>query len=307
MGGIAHCVVAGGNGQVGRMFSSKLANSGIEVTLVDIDFPVVGSDLAHESFEQGDITTPRGQVALAVAGADLVLLAVPEHVALAAVPPLAAIMQRGALLVDTLSVKSRIAALVRNEAYDLEAVSLNPMFAPSLGMAGRPIAVVTLADGPRARVLRKLLTSWGARVISIEAAEHDRVSAALQVATHSAVLAFGVALQNLDIDITDLYTLAPPPHLTLLAILARVVSGTPEVYWDIQAGNPEAPAARAALQRGIEYIATLADNGNKEGFATLLADMQTLLGDKRAVLVDVCAQIFDRLPLTLNADGDGAG
>jgi prephenate dehydrogenase len=55
---------------------------------------------------------------------------------------------------DTLSVKSRLCELLRSRGEDLEAVGLNPMFAPSLGLAGRPVAVVAERDGPRTRVQR---------------------------------------------------------------------------------------------------------------------------------------------------------
>ena len=55
------------------------------------------------------------------------------------------------------------------------------------------------------------------------------------------------ALAELDIDIADLDRIAPPPHAALLSLLARITSGAPEVYWDVQAANPYAPAARHAL------------------------------------------------------------
>jgi prephenate dehydrogenase len=247
-------------------------------------------------YERGDITVPSGAVAEHVAQADLVLLAVPERVALAAVAPLAARMRPGTLLADTLSVKGRIAALVRSEPRHVEAVSLNPMFAPSLGMKGRPIAVVTLIDGPRARALRELLAVWGARVVPIEAADHDRVTAAIQVATHGALLGFGFALQDLGVTTEELCGLAPPPHLTMLGMLARIVSGVPEVYWDIQASNPEAPFARKALQRGIERLAAVMENGCEADFAALFAKVKDFLSPYDADLADVCTKVFNTLP-----------
>lgn len=289
---IGHCVVAGGNGQVGRMFAARMVNSGVEVMSVDTVTPAAGDEVTGVSYERGDITAPSGEVAQAVARADLVLLAVPEHVALSAVAPIAALLRSDALLADTLSVKSRMAARIREQAYDFEAVSLNPMFAPSLGISGRRVAVVTLKNGPRAQALRELLASWGARVVSIEAADHDRLTASMQVLTHGAILTFGVALGALGADVSELCELAPPPHLTLLAMLARIVSAAPEVYWDIQAGNPEAPPARAALLRGIERLATLVERGDESGFAALFTEMQALLGHNRADLADICSHLF---------------
>ena len=298
-GWIRRAVVAGGNGQVGRMFTSMLVGSRVNVMSIDTNLPVAGTRLGSVRYARGDITAPSGLVARALARSDLVLLAVPEHVALAAVAPLAEIMPRRALLADTLSVKSRIAAQVGKAASDFEAISLNPMFAPSLGMSGRPVAVVTLADGPRGRALKDLLGSWGARVVPLEAAEHDRLTAAMQVATHGAILAFGMALQALGADVSELCALAPPPHLTLLAMLARVSSGVPNVYWDIQAANPEAALARLALLQGIERLKLLVEAGDESGFAALFGDIEALLGANRAALADICARIFADLPAVL--------
>jgi len=296
-GSIQRAVVAGGNGQVGRMFTSRLASSGIEVTSVDTDLPATDRKIEEARYERGDITQPSGQLAQELARADLVLLAVPEPVALAAVAPLAKIMLRGALLADTLSVKTRFANRICKQGSGLEAISLNPMFAPSLGMSGRPIAVVNLMDGPRSQALKELLRYWGARVVPVEAAEHDHLTAAMQVATHSAILAFGAALQSLGANVSELRALAPPPHLTLLAMLARISSGVPDVYWDIQAANPEAASAREALRHGMERLQSLVDSGNESGFAKLFGDMETLLGPDRAALAEICERVFTELPL----------
>jgi prephenate dehydrogenase len=295
--GIHWAIVAGGSGQVGHMFASMLASSGIEVTSVDTNLPVADREIEGVRYGRGDITQPSDQLAQELARADLVLLAVPEHVALAAVAPLAQIMRQGALLADTLSVKSRIANRIFKQAAGLEAISLNPMFAPSLGMFGRPIAVIDLVDGPRSQALKELLRHWGARVVLVEAAEHDHLTAAMQVATHSAILAFGTALRALGADISELRALAPPPHLTLLAMLARISSGVPDVYWDIQAANPEAPSAREALWHGMERLQSMVDSGDESGFAALFGEMQTLLGVNRAPLAEICERLFAELPL----------
>ena len=292
---IARCVIAGGNGQVGRMFARLLVGSEIDVIVIDTAIPPEDDRISQIRYEQGDITAPLGHITQAIARADLVLLTLPESVALDAIPSLAAIMKKGALLADTLSVKSHLIPLVRNQVKNLEVISLNPMFSPSLEIIGRPVAVMTLVDGPRAQALRELLSAWGVIVVPIEPTNHDNLTAALQVATHAAILAFGLTLRELDIDISDLYMLAPPPHLAMLAMLARIASGVPEVYWDIQVGNPKASEVRAALQHGIQRISTLADDGDEEGFALLLTQLKTLLGDKSTSLAEMCSQMFERL------------
>src|SRR6478736_657185 len=158
-------------------------------------------------------------------------------------------------------------AVIAGEA---EALSLNPMFAPALGFAGHPVASVVVRDGQRGRALCDLIEQWGARVVTVTADQHDRVAAAAQALTHAAVIAFGAALTELDVDIADLDRIAPPPHTALLSLLARIASGAPEVYWDVQAANPYAPAARRALSRGVSQLTGVVEDGTCEEFGDLL-------------------------------------
>lgn len=288
------CVVAGGGGQVGRMFTALLTAAGAKVISVDQQrpaSPVPGG----VRWLAGDIRHPDGEVADAVAAADMVLLAVPEPVALVAVNQVGALLQPNALWADTLSVKSRIAAAVTDRLADrhVAAVSVNPMFAPSLGPTGRVIAFVTLIDGPPARTLRELLHRAGADVVDVTAADHDRITAVSQAATHAAVLAFGLTVAELGVDVGRLRKLAPPPHQAMLALLARIASGTDEVYWDIQAGNPRASMARAALCRGAERLAGLS---SARQFSAITEEIRDYLGaEDLASLAGACATLFGAL------------
>ncbi|OPG12959.1 prephenate dehydrogenase/arogenate dehydrogenase family protein [Microbispora sp. GKU 823] len=260
---LRRCVVVGGAGAVGGLFAEHLLRSGAEVLVVD---PGAGAAPAGEArFLRGDITDIGPDLREEIGRADLVLLAVPEQVALAAVKQVAAAMRPGALLADTLSVKGPIADEILAHAGDVEAAGLNPMFAPSLGFAGRPVAAVVVHDGPRTRALLRLVESWGGRAVRLGAHEHDRLAAATQALTHAAVLSFGLALARLGVGVAELAAVAPPPHATMLALLARIASGTPEVYWDVQWANPQAAAARQALAEGVRTLAGLLDGRADRG------------------------------------------
>jgi prephenate dehydrogenase len=296
---ITNCVVVGGGGQVGRLFAGLLASSAVKVTVVDIDHREKDDDTRFTNV-LGDVVAPDTHLVKILTKAECVLLAVPEQVALAAVPKLLTLMPRGSLLADTLSVKSRIAALLHANAAGIEAVSLNPMFAPSLTMTGRPVAVVTVVDGLRAQAFLELMASWGGELVRLESAEHDRLVASVQAATHISILAFGLALQELEADVEKLCALAPPPHLTMLALLARITSGEPEVYWDVQAGNPNARVARLALQSGLERLSKAIDGNDLAAFASLLSESRTFLKGEGKDLAQLCADLFEGLPPRLH-------
>jgi 4-amino-4-deoxyprephenate dehydrogenase len=276
---IGRVVVAGGSGAVGSLFAERLQAAGNDVVIVDLAAP----ERAHPvtRFVRGDVGDPGAEVTDLVQTADAVLLSVPEPVALAGIGRLAGALRPDALIADTLSVKATIVPALgaaAKAAGEAEALSLNPMFAPSLGFAGHPVASVVVRDGQRGRALRDLIEQWGARVVTVTADQHDRVAAAAQALTHAAVIAFGAALAELDVDIADLDRMGPPPHTALLSLLARIASGAPEVYWDVQAANPHAPAARRALARGVSQLTGVVEDGDRAAFGDLLDRLCGVLG-----------------------------
>lgn len=138
-------LVTGGLGEVGGFLAQLLAAEPA-VSLVD-PLGTVGSAVVAR-----DVRTPCPALTSKLAGADVVVLALPETVALQAVPVLAPLMRPGALLLHTLSVKSQVMPLLAREAtrHGPAAISLRPMFAPSLGARGRPVALVEVVPGKAA-------------------------------------------------------------------------------------------------------------------------------------------------------------
>jgi 7-keto-8-aminopelargonate synthetase-like enzyme/prephenate dehydrogenase len=291
---LRRCVVAGGAGAVGGMFASLFAEAGAEVVVVDVAPPAASNGGGRVRVVQGDITTRSPHVLDELREADMVMLAVPEAVAMRAIAQVANAIPEEALLADTLSVKSRFATAVRAVGRG-DVVSLNPMFAPSLGIAGRPVAAVVIHDGPRAQELLRLVSAWGGRVVSLDAERHDRLTAAAQVLTHASVIAFGLALSELDVDIDELTSIAPPPHSSMLALLGRITSGNPELYWDIQARNPSASAVRAALARGVHRLMRTLDSGGSAGFLDAIRQAGDALGSRREAYAEACARLFEAL------------
>ena len=290
MTGPRPALVIGGAGAVGSLFAGLLAGDGDDVCVADRragggpgarpGIRVIGAD----ALQPDDALTAELQ------RADLVLLALPEEVALRCLPGLVPRLRPGALLVDVLSVKTGIAARLRDCAPQQPALSLNPMFAPSLGVEGRPVAAVVLHDHPAVQDFLGRLRGWGALPVELTADRHDRLAAATQALTHAAVLAAGSALHELGADVRELAAVGPPPHQLLLALLARILSGTPEAYWDVQAGNPYAGPARQALAAGVQRLDDLVRAGEEKPFQEFAGDLRQLLGGH----LDGYAQSFTR-------------
>lgn len=293
---IRRCVIVGGAGGVGGMFASLLAGAGVDVCLMDRNRSTVNYKLV-----QCDITSPTPEAMSVIKMADMVMLALPEKAAICALAIVGHLMKPESLLAHTLSVQGPIATKVSTLGLSLEVVGLNPMFAPSLSIVGRPVAAIIQNDGPRVAELLGWLSDWGARVVRLDAVEHDQLVAAMQALTHASVISFGMALASLNVDIVKLSSLAPPPHATLLALLARISSGTPEVYWDVQTANQQAPMARDALVHAVDRLnAVTTDESAFGDFIDLLGEIRGVLGTELASYQELCAFIFNGSQSLLN-------
>lgn len=292
---LAQCVLVGGNGAVGRLFAGVLAAVAREVAIVDVAAEPHPDVRTLGPYRTLDARQPSPALHAALAGADCVVLALPEATALDALPHVLAALPAGALLVDTLSVKTPFAQAALAAEAPVELLSLNPMFAPSLGLAGHAVLAVELAPGPRSQALLALLRA-SARVVTVPDAEvHDRATAALQVATHAGVLGFGLALAQLGADLDALLPIAPPPFLALLALLARIADASPETYADIQRANPFGAEARAALAAAIAQLDGAALDADPQRMERLVAQAGELLGSHRDALAQQAAALLAQL------------
>ena len=274
-----HVAVVGGAGAVGTLYADAFAAAGRTVSVID-----------SATEPESDVRRPDARTSATLGAADVVILAVPESVALAAVPVLATVAAQ-AVVVDTLSVKSGMAEAVARSAL-AEAVGLNPMYAPSLGMDGRPTAAVVYRDGARVDAVLDVVAARGP-VVRVSATDHDRVVASTQALTHAAILAFGTALGELGVDPEVAAALGPPPFATATALLARGANGTPEVYADVQQGNPYAGEARSALGRAVATVD--ASCRDIAAFTALLDDARAALGPELTSASTRCAHLFDLL------------
>lgn len=280
-------VVVGGAGNVGRLFATHLGALGAEVVRVD----AAGGD----GVERVDVLKDGAAAGRAVRGAEVVVNCLPDSIAERWAPQLASSMGEGALLVDTLSVKSPYLAALAPGRF--ECLSLNPLFAPDLGFAGRAVLAVRVRGGEQSARFLGLVESWGARVIELEQSEHDAAMAVMQAAVHASVLAFGLLLERLPPRLRD-GRAGTPPFQTMLMLLARVAGNDPGVYWDIQRANPFAGQGRQGLADSLRALEACVGGDDVAGFGALFARINASLGDAAPDLRRRCADFFASLSET---------
>ncbi len=296
-------VVVGGLGQMGRLVSRSLADSGITVTVLDLHADVAATESNWMEFVQCDVGAPGVALREVVASADCVWVCLPEKISLEIGAGLAAAMPDGCLWVDTLSVKANIVAKIENERGRLEAISINPMFAPRMGWGGNAVAVVDVLAGRKSVFLEDLMTTWGCRLEPVTAEEHDRLTANIPSGyIYAAVLAFGAALLHLQVDLEKTLRLSTPPYRLLLALLDRMTTQSSDVYWDIQAYHSLAGDVRREMTSALQKLDQDAGAWDARGFTDTFARLNRPLAWQRRAIARMGEECFRDDALLVSSD-----
>ncbi|MEM4781172.1 MAG: prephenate dehydrogenase [Halalkalicoccus sp.] len=168
---------------------------------------------------------------------DLVCLAVPIPAVERAIELYAPLADR--TIADVSGVMREPVAAMEAYAPEREHVSLHPLFAPENAPGNVPIVA---GDGPVADWIRDRLRAAGNALVETTPEEHDRAMETIQTKAHAAVLAFGLAAD----DVPEGFE--TPVSRELFALVRQVTDGNPRVYADIQATFPGAEdVAEAAI------------------------------------------------------------
>jgi len=287
-------VVIGANGSVGRLLCSILVDHEAELICIDLESSHVPADTQYIA---ADAKALPATAISAIRSAQCILICLPESVALTALPAILDNMSPGALWVDTLSIKSQVCLELAGRLSSREAISINPMFAPSLSLEQRNIVVIPIAIGPLSKQFLTMLQSCGAILTHMSAEDHDRLTAAIQVATHAAIISFGMALMNASYNIESAMRIATPVHLTLLSFIARILTLNHEVYWDIQYDNPYAEDVRQKLIGAMTDLDRIIRSGNLEAFQTVIEGLRALIEPKHDRLAGIASQLLSQVDL----------
>jgi prephenate dehydrogenase len=280
-------LVIGSSGNVGRLFTQAMTESGLSVRGLD------RSASGEAGFLTGDVTALTPEISQLIESSATLLVCLPEEPALAACGAIIERMREGALWVDTLSVKSAICSCLSKESgKKIEAVSINPMFAPSCGFSGQNVAAVTVHPGSRSERCLAWLESTGATVTALSAEEHDRATEAIQVITHAAILAFGAALKSIGYEVDTAWRLSTPVHRAMMAMLARMVLANPGPYWDVQSKHPQASSARALLIENIAGLEKMVCDGQASSFERLFLDLREMFSNREPELRELCSKLL---------------
>jgi chorismate mutase/prephenate dehydrogenase len=217
-------VVVGGLGRMGRWFTRFLADQGYSVGALDLD---PGGTKEEQAWARDALPT-----------ADLVVCSVPPAAAAALYDEWAADPPRG-VIVDIASIKTPLIGPIRRlQAAGARVASIHPMFGPSVVLLRDcDVVICDTGDAAAAETVTRLFTSTTARLLHLPLDEHDRLMADVLTLAHATTIAFALALPD---------TAVPVRSTTLGALQtlsANLMRESPDVYFEIQALNPNSAAA----------------------------------------------------------------
>ena len=241
-------VVVGGAGRMGGWLVRFLQNQDYNVLVLDP-------------------ATSRGSVdaAAAVPTADLILLSIPPSEAAAFLKRLAEAPPAG-IVADVCSVKSPVAGPLRAlHKAGGKVASFHPLFGPSTTtLRGADVVVCTGLDAEATQAVRDLFTSTPARLVDVGLDEHDRLMAQVLSLPHATAIAFAASLD----------ARAPTAQATTFRKLRDVAAGvaaeSPQVYYEIQVGNPFSDAALARLADAVADLRGIVARKDPAAFRALL-------------------------------------
>ncbi|MGZ3763093.1 MAG: prephenate dehydrogenase dimerization domain-containing protein [Mucilaginibacter sp.] len=282
--------ILGINGGFGALFSRLLsAEEGLAITGVDLNNSVYQHSSCYR-YLPSDVGMFSEELKLVVSSSDIIIVCLPEVAAYNFFNLYQSFISKQALLIDTLSIKADVAAIYIEN--DFNALSLNPMFGPDLPMEGKNIIVIKFKESARSEWFISLLKTWMLHIVYATSEEHDKISSIIQVATHAAVIAFGITLNSADHSISELLKVSTPPFLSLSALYGRIISGKKNVYWNIQKENAYASAIRKTLINNMVALDKSIDEDREDDFNALIDPKDP---DQKEIFLKLADHFFSQL------------
>lgn len=249
---IGKCVIYGGSGGMGRLFSELLHNHGYDVT-------VIRSSGAVMLYPSGEKTVIPEDAAFSIVSVPMKNTPTIIGKAAGQLP--------GKRIYEICSMKRHLKeAIAFAGKSGSEVVSLHPMFGPGIRtFRDKPVVFCGKPDGFIEDPLWKAFEIEGARLLTVPMDSHDRLMSYILQFTHAVNIIYFTVLCNSGIDI-ELLELAASPICERQMINARTVSmQDPRLYFEIQ--HLSEHLGRMYEELGVaqaEFVEALAsDSGTK--------------------------------------------
>ena len=266
-----------GCGLMGGSFALALKKAGLVNLIVGFS---ASERTRQKALALGVIDAIADDVAMAVQGADLVLVAVPVSATQATFAAIAPVLSAQALLMDVGSTKTDVVAAAMATLGERL-----PCFVPAHPIAGKEVAGVENADADLYQNRQLILTPlpsnglrkiaqahdvWeaiGSQVITLTTEQHDATFAAVSHLPHLVAFALINAIAQQPKG-ADYFSMAGPGFRDF----SRIAASDPAVWRDILLANREQVLHQSALMRkALDDLETAMTEGNAQALESMIA------------------------------------
>jgi len=251
-------VIIGGEGQLGSIFVDLFKRSEYQVRVLEKD------------------DWPNAERIFASASA--VIVAVPIRLTSMIIQKLSS-LPADCILADVTSIKeSPLYEMLK--VHEGPVVGLHPMFGPDV--TGLVKQTIIACDGRAADQYQWLLEQfqvWGAKIYPVNAREHDKAMAMVQVMRHFSTIAYGYHLMTEGANVEQLVEMSSPIYRLELIMVGRLFAQDPILYTDIIFANRDnIGMMKRFAYRFLELLEDV-EMGDKEEFVTMFNQVADWFGD----------------------------
>lgn len=262
--------IIGGAGKMGTWFARYFLEHGHEVIISDVRM-----EKAREVAKQMRVKLSENNI-LAVKEANLILVSTPIEVTPRVLTEIMPEVDRGAVIVEIASLKSKILpALKEAAARGIRVLSLHPLFGSGAQrLSGEKIALVPVVDPMVEKELAERIFPE-ATIIPVDYNLHDRVMALTLTLTHFMNIIFASVISEEDIDV--LKRLGGTTFTLQYILSGAVMNEDPSLYASIQMGNEYAITYLDKMIKKAVSLRNIIESRDHNAFISFYREIRNLL------------------------------
>ncbi len=239
-------LIVGGQGGMGRYFSSWFNKSGYETRI-----------LGRRDWDN---------VETLCYGIDLALISVPIEKTVSVIERLIPYLPDKAILADLTSIKTSPMRTMM-KLHKGPVLGIHPLFGPATSSMDKQIIVVTPGrNDDISKWVIEQLSEWGAIIVRSDEDEHDRIMAIVQALRHFATFTFGRFLSRQNIDLFRSLEFSSPIYRLELGMVGRLFAQDPALYSGIIFASQERSTLIKDYIKSITELSDMVDTLNKDEF-----------------------------------------
>ena len=212
---------------------------------------------------------------------DMLIISVPIQHTSDVIREVAPFMKSGSVMVDVTSVKEEPSRTMEEcLPENVEYIPTHPVFGPRTTRLDNQVIVLTAKKkGEWYGKVYDYLAGKNMRIIETSAEKHDFMMSIVQVLTHFSFISTALAIEKLNVDISETEDYESPIYNLMIDMIARIVSQNPYLTYNIQSMNSNGPKIRNTFAEAVLELRDVINDNDEDQFIDLAIKATKHMGD----------------------------